>query len=452
MKLHMLAATVVAFALALTLAGCGPAAGKSGSENSGASTPANNGAPARPWNNDTPSPGVTDTEVVIGQPAAFSGPSAGLGVEMWRGAIAAFAEVNEAGGVHGRKIRLELADDGYEADRAVAAVNQLVNDKQVFCIGFSVGTPTMVRILEVLEPCFHDTGLFMFSNFTGAQAQRVAPHTQEVFNVRASYRQETAAVVDAFVKAGRKTIGMFIQADNYGADGREGARSALERYGLDVAVTTDYKRGQRFEQSTAAEVEKLKRAGVDAIIAVGAYQACAALIRDCRSSGWNVPIHNVSFVGADQMMALLKKEEASSGKRLVFNLINTQVVPFYDRTDVPLVVQYRAAIDRFKPGVPEGMGDVGGYRPTAAYSFGSLEGYVSARALIEGLKATGKTLTRGRFIAAVEAMGKFDLGLGVPCEFSPTHHQMLDTVWFTYADGTTYRWLPTQDPVSTLTD
>lgn len=392
-------------------------------------------------------PGVTGTEVLLGQPAAFSGPSAGLGVEMWRGASAAFSEVNAAGGVNGRKIRLAVEDDGYDAERAAVAVAQLLSRDKVFALFGGVGTPTIVKALPVVLKHFGQDGLFYFANFTGAQPQREPPYDKAVFNVRASYREETKAMVDAFVAMGKKRIGIFVQDDAYGASGRDGVRRALKEKHLEIAADTAYPRGQPYATSIEPQLRILREAKVDAIVAVGSYQPCAALIRDARHGGLLVPIHNLSFVGADQMLALLLAEEQKGGGPLTQNLIATQVVPSYDDTSVKLVREYRAAMSRFKPQLPEGAGDHS-YTPQHEASFGSLEGYLSARVFLAVLQRAGKDLTRRSFYQAAEAMGRFDIGLGVPVELSPTRHQALETVWFTTALKT--GWSNTRDPSKAL--
>lgn len=394
--------------------------------------------------------GVTDTEVVVGQPAAFDGPSAGLGIEMWRGVQAAFEEANAAGGIHGRKVKLVLASDGYDAERAAPTVAKLVAKDKVFAVGFGVGTPTIVKALPVVLKYHNSDGLFYFANFTGAQPQREPPYEKAVFNVRASYRQEMKAMVDGYVEMGRKKIGIFVQDDAYGASGRDGVKRALDAHGLKIVADTTYPRGQLYAVSVAEQVKILRDAGVDAIVAVGAYQACAALVRDARAAGWDVPIHNVSFVGADQMLKLLVDEEKKAGKPIATNLINTQVVPHYDDESVAVVKSYRKAMDTFKPLTPPqkrsgGVFD-GSYAPSGSYSFGSLEGYVSAKAFLAVLDKTGKDLTRESFYSTAEKMGKFELGLGVPAELSSSRHQALDKVWFTCARSG--KWVSTEDPKS----
>ena len=390
--------------------------------------------------------GVTDKEVLLGQPAAFSGPSAGLGTEMWRGAEAAFAEANAGGGVHGRRVRLLIADDAYDAEKAAQTAFQLIARDKVFALFGGVGTATMIKALPVVLKYFKAEGLFYFANFTGAQAQREPPFDRAVFNVRASYREETRAMVEAFARMGRKRIGVFLQDDAYGASGREGVKRALRAIGLDLAADTTYPRGQLYAVSVEAQLRILRQARVDGVIAVGSYQAIAALVRDARHGGWEVPIHAVSFVGADQMLQFLRKEEAGGGPSLTRNLVVTQAVPSYEDRAIPLIARYRAAMDRFGPGKPP-AGD-GSYTPPGKYSFGSVEGYLSARAFLAVLEKAGPRLTRAAFYDAAGQMGSFDLGLGTPLEFSPLRHQALETVWFTMV--TERGWQSVEDPATVL--
>lgn len=375
-------------------------------------------------------PGVTGQAVRIGERSAFSGPSAGLGIELWRGAQAAFLAANDSGGVHGRRIDYRVADDGYDAEQAAPAALRLLKRDGVFVLFGGVGTPTILKVLPVVLRQHATDGLVQFANFTGAQPQREPPYEKVVFNIRASYRQETRAMVDAFVALGRQKIGIFVQDDAYGASGRDGVRRALAGHALKIAADTSYPRGQTYETPASAQLRILRDAQVDAIVAVGSYQPCAALVRDARNAGWSVPIHALSFVGADQMLDQLKREPNAA--KLVKNLLVTQVVPPVTETSLPLVRDYRAAMDRYDPVVPRGVGDQS-YRPAARYSFGSLEGFLNARALLAVLQKAGPDLTRKGFLAAAESMGKFDLGVGAPAELSATRHQALDKVWFTSA-------------------
>jgi ABC-type branched-subunit amino acid transport system substrate-binding protein len=391
--------------------------------------------------------GVSAKELVLGEASAFSGPSAGLGVEQWRGHSAGFQAANDAGGVHGRKIRLVLTDDGYDAEKAAPAVVELITKHDVFAVFGGVGTPTIVKALPVILKYHQTEGLFRFANFTGAQPQREPPYDKAVFNVRASYRQEPKAMVDAFLAKGLKKIGIYVQDDAYGTSGLDGVKRALKEHGLEIVADTTYPRGQTYDVSTANQLKILRDAGAQAVIMVGAYQACAALIRDARLAGWNVPLHNVSFVGADQMLKLLRNEEKKTGKKVTDNLIVTQVVPSYNQRNIPLVREYAAAMDKYNPKVPPGVGD-GSYTPSSKYSFGSLEGYLNTRVFLDILQKAGADPTRKSFYEAAEKMGKFDIGLGVPLELSTSRHQALDKVWFTYVGE--QGWASRDDPASLI--
>lgn len=381
--------------------------------------------------------GVTDREVVLGEPAAFSGPSAGLGVETWRGATAAFAEANARGGVHGRRIRLEIADDGYEAERAMPAVLELL-DRGVFCLFGGVGTPTLVRVLPVLLEKHESEDLFYFASFTGADPQREQPYRDAVFNIRASYRQETAQIVEGLLARGYRRLAVFAQNDAYGVSGREGVRQALGRHGAQIASDTTYTRGHRFEQTTEPQLALMRQSGAEAIVAIGTYQATAALVRDARAGGWEVPIVAISFTGADQILDLLRAEGRRTGRDLTAQLFSTQVVPPYDDLSLKLVREYQAAMERFAP-VRAPIGD-GSYVATAPHTYASFEGYLNARAFLHILERTGPELTRGRFHRTAERMGRFELGMGEPLAFSPTRHQALDRVWILRA--TPVGWSP----------
>jgi ABC-type branched-subunit amino acid transport system substrate-binding protein len=222
-------------------------------------------------------------------------------------------------------------------------------------------------------------------------------------------------------------------------------KRALADHNLQLTADTTYPHGQTYSTSTTGQVNILRKAGVDAVVAVGSYQACAALIRDARNAGWTVPIHNLSFVGADQLLGELKREP--NVPQLLQNLIVTQVVPPTSDAKVALVREYRQAMDKYRPTVPDGL-TTDSYWPTTKYSFGSLEGYLNAKALLAVLNKAGPELSRKGFIQAAESMGKFELGVGAPAELSATRHQALDKIWYTYP--TIEGWMPVENPATII--
>ena len=159
--------------------------------------------------------GVTDTEIRFGISAALSGPTKELGQNMQRGILAAFNVANANGGVHGRQLRLIAADDGYEPARAAETMKQLFEKDQIFGVVGNVGTPTAV----VAVPYALERKMLFFGAFTGAGLLRNDPPDRYVFNYRASYAEETEAMVRYLVKVRRlklEHIAVFAQQDAYG--------------------------------------------------------------------------------------------------------------------------------------------------------------------------------------------------------------------------------------------
>jgi ABC-type branched-subunit amino acid transport system substrate-binding protein len=360
--------------------------------------------------------------------AAFKGPSRGLGVELYRGARACFDEVNQDGGVHGRKLRLVAYDDGYDPGPAVANTIRLIKKDRAFLLFGYVGTPTTTRVLPLLQR-YKDQSVYLFCPFTGAEPMRSGPYAHHVFNLRASYRQETARLVDSFVAIGRKRIAVFYQIDAYGRSGWDGVRRALLRHDLKMTAEATYRRGASFEQSMKRQVEILRASDPDAIICVGAYAACAAFVRDTRDAGWNVPIANLSFVGSENLLSQLHRHGGKVGRDYSTGLINTQVVPSHTQTELPAVKRYQELMRKHRPRTPAGLADPD-YEPFA-HSFTGLEGFLSARLVVRVLEKLGPDPVRQGLGKAARSLGKIDLGLKKSAALGPGRQQALDEVYFT---------------------
>ena len=184
-------------------------------------------------------------EVVLGMSAVFSGPSRSLGLELYRGSHAVFENLNRKGGLYGHRVVLKAYDDGYDPNRAIGNTLRLVEQDQAFALFGYVGTPTVTRVLPLLKH-YSAAPLYLLFPFTGAEPQRRAPYAEFVFNLRASYRNETAALVTHFLNSGHEQIGVFYQADAYGRGGWEGVRLALQRAGREICAEATYRRGSGF--------------------------------------------------------------------------------------------------------------------------------------------------------------------------------------------------------------
>jgi ABC-type branched-subunit amino acid transport system substrate-binding protein len=367
-------------------------------------------------------------DIVIGMSAAFSGPSGALGTELYQGSMAYFEHVNSTGGINGRRLVLKVYDDQYDPDLAVQNTITLIEKDKVFLLFGYVGTPTVTRVLPLLKR-YSAQRVSLFFPYTGAQPQREPPYDTFVFNLRASYRQETEGLVDHFVQIGRKRIAVFYQADAYGRSGWAGVRRALKQHSLEMVGEATYHRGTTFEQSLHEQVEILRHSNPDAIIAVGAYAAAAAFIRDAREANWEGPIANLSFVGSLPMLQLLQESGKARGKDYTANLIVSQVVPSYEETALPAVKEYRELMDRYDAKLPDNLGPLD--NPFPPRSFVGFEGFLNAKLLVEILRRRGGTDTPATMPEVVEHLTAYDIGIDTPVSFGPNKHQGLDKVYYT---------------------
>ncbi|MDO9406403.1 MAG: ABC transporter substrate-binding protein [Polaromonas sp.] len=332
----------------------------------------------------------SDSKIILGQSAPFTGPAAQLGIQFYQGAKVYFDQVNAQGGVNKRLIEIRNLDDGYEPDRCVENTNKLINDG-VFALFGYIGTPTSVAAL----PLATKARMPFIAPFTGAMALR-EPFNKYAFHVRASYNDETALIVKQLTSLGLNKIGVFHQNDAYGKAGLDGVTLALAALNLKpVAVATV----ERNSVDVSAAVKTLVAAGPDAVVQVGAYKACAAFIRAARKAGYGGTFYNVSFVGTQALADELGKDGAG--------VVVSQVMPSPYNAARPLAREF---VDAVKAAGKD-----------AQANFSSMEGYVAARVFVEGLKRAGGKTGADGLIAGLESIGTTSLG-GFSLSFSATDH------------------------------
>ena len=351
-------------------------------------------------------PGVTPSEIVIGSCSALDGPARQLGLQMVMGATAYFDMVNEQGGINGRKLRLVAYDDGYDPDRAPGCFARLEKD-DIFAGAFFVGTPTAARYLPLAE----QRRLPVVGLFTGAQFL-YQPFHHFVLNVRASYFDETREQIDNLLAIGMKRIGVIYPNDAFGAAVLEGVKTAMKRHGLAPAAVAMYPRNTK---QVSAAMDAVRDANPDAVVLVGPYEPVAEITRRAREDKWSPLFLTVSFVGTDDFI-----HEAGFAAE---GTIITQVVPPYSSTDLPTVALYRRAMTK--------------YFSAAKPGYVSLEGFVDAMVLVEGLKRAGEDLTREKLVRALESIHDFDAGLGprLRLNFSAANHKGFHNVYPTVVKG-----------------
>ena len=351
--------------------------------------------------------GVSADKVVFGQATALEGPASALGQGMKLGLEAAFAEINKAGGVKGRKLELKSVDDGYEPNKSIEVVKKLLEEDKVFAVAGAVGTPTSAAT----QPIATAAGAPFIGAFTGAEFLR-EPYKPLVMNIRASYFQETEAMVEHLTKdIGASKIAIMYQDDAFGQAGLAGVKKALDKRQIQLAGEGTFERNTLAVKAALLAIKKVQP---DAVIMISPYKPAAEFIKLAKQIKLDATFVNISFVGSDA----LAKELGPAGAGVVI----TQVVPFPNDAAIPVVGRYQAALKASAPDVQPG--------------FVSLEGYLVGRAIIAALEKVSGDLTRQAVVEAVQKAGTIDLG-GFKLAYSSSSNRGSDQVFLTViqADG-----------------
>jgi len=351
--------------------------------------------------------GVSEKDIVIGSCSALEGPSSFLGRETVAGAETYFEQVNEGGGVNGRKLHLLMFDDSYDPNKTQGCWDKLMAQK-VFALGFFVGTPTALKYVPMAEA----KEIPLVGLFTGAQTL-YTPMRRWVVNVRASYFDETKEQVEGLWNTLHyRKIGVIYPDDAFGSTVLQGVEAALKTNGSEPVAAGSY---VRQTSQVGDAIDKVRAAKPDAVLVVGPSNTVAPILKQAHAKGWKPLFLTVSFVGTDDLI-----HDAGPDAE---GMVITQVVPPYYLTDLRTVAMYRRALQK--------------YMPTARPNFVSLEGFVDAMVLVEGIKRAGKEPTREGLIHAIESLHDVDMGLGpeLKLNYSSRSHKGFDHVIPTVVRG-----------------
>ena len=273
-------------------------------------------------------------------------------------------------------------DDSYDPAKTQVCFDRLMS-QHVFALGFFVGTPTAVKYVPMAE----SNKIPLVGLFTGAQTL-YSPLRHWIVNVRASYHDETREQVDGLWNTlGFKKIGVIYPDDAFGSTVLEGIKTALTAHNASHAVVASY---QRQTAQVDGAIDTVRSANPDAVVVVGPFNIVAPIIKQAHAKGWKPLFLTVSFVGTDEL--ILQAGADAEG------MVITQVVQPYYLSDYKTVAMYRRALAK--------------YFPSEKPNFVSLEGFVDAMVLAEGLKRAGKDLTREGLIHSLESNPEEEMGLG----------------------------------------
>ena len=336
-------------------------------------------------------PGIGDTSITLGMSAPFSGPNGAYGLEMKEGALAYFSQLNASGGINGRKIELVALDDGYDTERAVANTRKLINEQKTFALMAFYGSSPTTEAMKV----FSEAKVPLIGTISGAGSLRT-PVNRFMFHLRASYADETEALVNHLVGLGITNIGVFYQNDGFGKSGLDGVVTALARHKLKPVAVGSVERNSVQVESAVKEIAK---ASPQAVIMITLYKPTSEFVRQMRKAGQAPQFSTLSPVGADLLVTELSAQQAHG-------IGISQVMPYPWNDTVSVVKDYQKAIQTFAK--------------HKNYSYYGIEGYINAKLMAEAIRKTGKDLTREKLITTLES-NTFDLG-GYRVGYSSSSH------------------------------
>ena len=324
-------------------------------------------------------PGVTNDTLTLGQSTALSGPVGDLGQEVLKGAKVYFDAVNAQGGIHGRLIKLVSKDDAYDPKKTLENVAGFIEGNATFALFSPFGTANN----EALIPVAQKAGMPVLTPYTGAPSIRGAS-SQGVFNIRASYADEIDRLVNHLSTVGIRRIAIAYQNNGFGKEVLTAANDSLERRKLKALITVSVETNA---SDAAAATDQLVASAPEAVILALAGKPTIEVIKGIAQRRRGMQMYALSVLATPANLKALGPD--GTGVTI------SQVVPFPNQSQMPLVREYQQAMTR------AGHTD---------FSHLSLEGYIDAKLVTEGLRRAGRALTQAGLVNAMDGMRNYNLG------------------------------------------
>lgn len=335
--------------------------------------------------------GAFAADITIAQVAPLSGVLATTGQQMVLGGKIYFNHINDKGGIHGQKIKVLVADDGYKVDETVRLTKEMLAKPEVVALFGFAGTANIGKLLtdKVLE----QGGAVLVAPYTGGEQLR-NPFNPWIFHVRAGYADEAEHMVQQLTTLGMKRIAVMYQDDGFGKAGLAGVEAAVTRRGLKLAIAAGYERNT---DNVEDAVKKIKAADPQAIIMISINKPTAAFVKQYRESGGGAQLLNISVVDPAELVKL-------AGLKNAHGLGISQVVPYPFMANLPVIREYQELLKK--------------YAPEQEVNYTNFEEFLGAKVLVEGLRRAGPNPTRAKVMKALEGMSSYDLG-GITVNYAP---------------------------------
>ncbi|MCE3269616.1 MAG: transporter substrate-binding protein [Ramlibacter sp.] len=332
-------------------------------------------------------------DLVIGQVAPLSGVLASTGAQMVLGGRIYFEHVNARGGIHGRMIRQQVADDGYKVDETVRLTREMLARPEVLALYGFAGTANIGKLLS--DGVLEQGGAALVAPYTGGENLR-NPFNPWIFHLRAGYADETEHMVQQATTLGLNRIAVMYQDDGFGQAGLDGVRKALARRQLPLTMAAGYERNT---DKVEDAVRRIKDSDAQAVIMISVNKPTAAFVKRYRELGGGAQLYNISVVDPAEIVKL-------AGLKNAHGVGICQVVPYPYTPKLAVVREYQELLKRYAPG--------------QQVNYTSFEEFLGAKVLVEGLRRAGPNATRAGVIRALETVANHDLG-GITVNYSPNN-------------------------------
>ncbi len=336
--------------------------------------------------------GVTDKTILIGQNITLQGGKNAYGVAAQQGAKLYIDQVNAAGGVHGRKLVLRTLDDENKSGSAQANAHTLVKEGVFLIFGSIEGGPSM-EIVKVA----HDSGVPFFGPMAGSPGLR-RPYEPMVFPVRAEHREEFRTLMSWGKSVGLKTVGFFYSDSDTGREHLQNVNLLAKELGMQVVLPLPFKSDISDAQIDLV-VQAIGQAKPDIMFNHGSVGLYGKVISKAKMAG-----SKTNFMAVNSGSSQLAKSLGPMASGMLFS----QVVPSPWERKRELTREYQDAARRADP--------------NGEFTYGGMEGFMTAKALVLALRAAGHELTRTGFVRALEGGQPFDLG-GVQVRYRNSDHE-----------------------------
>ena len=337
--------------------------------------------------------GVTKTEILIATIQDLSGPVAAYGKAARNGLQLRVDEINEQGGIHGRKIRLLVEDNGYDPKKAVLAAQKLVTQDKVFLIASHIGTPMNNAVM----PLMFEKGVINFMPLSAGREMFDPPHKLKFASVASYYETMRMNVPKLFKEKSAKQACALYQDDDYGLEVLRGAEAGLKEIGVTLGEKTTYKRGAT---DFSSQVARLKASNCDFLVMGTIVRETIGTIAEARKTGWNP-----TFVGSQASYTDLIHKLGGKGMDGYY-AVSTNFFPYLDLDNQPL----RFWANKYKTKFND---------DPSTYATGT---YAVMDTFLKAALKAGPNLSTDSFVKAMETMGEVpaDMFGTPPLSYSPT--------------------------------